>query len=35
MNLKIYNISDQAKGNFNGGEILENKPIGFPKMEGN
>ena len=30
MNLKTYKISDQAKGSFNGGEILEKKPIGFP-----
>ena len=34
MNLKIYNISEQAKGNFNNGEILENKPIGFPQDGG-
>ena len=34
MNFKIYNISDQAKGNFNSGEILENKPIGFPQDGG-
>jgi len=34
MKLKIYNISDQAQGNFNGGEILENKPIGFPQDRG-
>ena len=34
MYLKIYNISDQAKGSFNDGEILENKPIGFPQDGG-
>ena len=34
MYLKIYNISDQAKGSFNNGEILENKPIGFPQDGG-
>ena len=34
MNLKIYKTSDQAKGSFNGGEILENKPIGFPQDRG-
>ena len=34
MNLKVYNKSEQAKGNFNGGEILENKPIGFPQDGG-
>ncbi len=34
MNLKVYDISDQVKGNFNNGEILENKPIGFPQDRG-
>ena len=34
MYLNIYNISDQAKGSFNSGEILENKPIGFPQDGG-
>ncbi len=34
MNLKVYKKSEQAKGNFNGGEILENKPIGFPQDGG-
>jgi len=34
MNLEVYKISDQAKGNFNDGEILENKPIGFPQEGG-
>ena len=30
MKLEIYTIEDQARGHFNNGEILENKPIGFP-----
>ena len=30
MKLEIYTIKDQARGYFNNGEILENKPIGFP-----
>tara|TARA_B100001564_G_scaffold134519_1_gene112815 strand:+ start:443 stop:1201 length:759 start_codon:yes stop_codon:yes gene_type:complete len=30
MILDIFQVHDQAKGNFNDGEILENKPIGFP-----
>ena len=34
MKLEIYPIQDQAKGNFNNGEILENKPIGFPSDNG-
>ena len=34
MILKTFKISDQAKGSFNGGEILENKPIGFPQDRG-
>ena len=34
MELEVYKISDQAKGNFNNGEILENKPIGFPQDGG-
>ena len=34
MQLEVYKISDQAKGNFNDGEILENKPIGFPQEGG-
>ncbi|MBL6648758.1 MAG: pirin family protein [Flavobacteriaceae bacterium] len=29
MSVLIYKRQDQAKGNFNNGEILENKPIGF------
>ena len=34
MILKTFKISEQAKGSFNGGEILENKPIGFPQDRG-
>ena len=34
MILEIYNESQQAKGNFNNGEILEIKPIGFPQDRG-
>ena len=34
MILNVFKISEQAKGNFNGGEILENKPIGFPQDRG-
>ena len=34
MVLNVFKISEQAKGNFNGGEILENKPIGFPQDRG-
>ena len=34
MKLEIYTIEDQARGNFNNGEILENKPIGFPSDGG-
>ena len=34
MILEIYKVSEQAKGNFNNGEILENKPIGFPQDGG-
>lgn len=30
MSIEIYPTNSQAKGNFNNGEILENKPIGFP-----
>ena len=29
MSILIYNKEDQASGNFNSGEILEKKPIGF------
>ena len=34
MNIKIQRKSQQAKGQFNGGAILENKPIGFPQDRG-
>jgi len=34
MNIKVQKKSEQAKGQFNGGEILENKPIGFPQDRG-
>ncbi len=30
MHLEIIKKADQGQGNFNGGAILENKPIGFP-----
>ena len=29
MGVKIFYIEDQANGNFNNGEIIEKKPIGF------
>lgn len=31
MSIKIYNKSEQGYGEFNGGAIVENKPIGFPQ----
>jgi len=34
MSIEIFPINLQAKGNFNNGEILENKPIGFPSDVG-
>ena len=34
MGIEIFNTEDQASGNFNYGEILENKPIGFPQDGG-
>ena len=34
MKTKILSLKDQAKGQFNFGEILENKPIGFPQDGG-
>ena len=34
MPLKIYKKEEQATGQFNGGAILENKPIGFPQDHG-
>jgi len=32
--MRIITKSQQAKGAFNGGQILENKPIGFPQDRG-
>ena len=32
MKIEIIKKENQADGHFNGGEILEKKPIGFPKM---
>ena len=32
--IKHYPISNQAYGEFNGGDIIENKPIGFPQDGG-
>ena len=32
--IKIYSKEEQAQGAFNGGEIVENKPIGFPHEGG-
>ncbi|MEN8250019.1 MAG: pirin family protein [Bacteroidota bacterium] len=34
MSIQVYPRSKQAYGEFNGGEILENKPIGFPQDPG-
>ena len=34
MPVEIFNKDQQASGNFNHGEILENKPIGFPQDGG-
>lgn len=34
MSLQIIKKNQQARGQFNGGEILENKPIGFPREGG-
>ena len=34
INVEIVKREDQADGNFNNGEILEKKPIGFPKDGG-
>jgi redox-sensitive bicupin YhaK (pirin superfamily) len=34
MSVKAYTKENQANGNFNGGEILEKKPIGFPQDGG-
>ena len=32
--IKHYNINNQAYGEFNGGDIIENKPLGFPQDRG-
>jgi redox-sensitive bicupin YhaK (pirin superfamily) len=32
--MRIIPISQQASGNFNNGQIIENKPIGFPREGG-
>lgn len=34
MSIKLIPISEQASGAFNGGEIIENKPLGFPSDGG-
>jgi len=34
MDIRIIRKNQQARGQFNGGEILENKPIGFPREGG-
>ena len=34
MPVEIFNKNQQASGSFNNGEILENKPIGFPQDGG-
>ena len=34
MSIQIIRKNQQARGQFNGGEILENKPIGFPREGG-
>ena len=34
MSISIYTKKNQADGNFNYGEILEKKPIGFPQDGG-
>ena len=34
MNIQVIKKEDQADGNFNNGEILEKKPIGFPQDGG-
>ncbi len=34
MSIQIINKENQAYGAFNGGEIVENKPIGFPREGG-
>lgn len=34
MSIQLIRKNQQARGQFNGGEILENKPIGFPREGG-
>lgn len=34
MKIQVYSKEDQAYGAFNGGEIVENKPVGFPREGG-
>ena len=34
MSINLIRLNQQARGQFNGGEILENKPIGFPREGG-
>lgn len=34
MKIELIKKNQQARGQFNGGEILENKPIGFPREGG-
>ncbi len=34
MSIQVISKERQAKGEFNGGEIIENKPIGFPQEGG-
>ena len=34
MEIQLIKKNQQARGQFNGGEILENKPIGFPREGG-
>jgi redox-sensitive bicupin YhaK (pirin superfamily) len=34
MSIKVYTKENQANGNFNNGQILEKKPIGFPQDGG-
>jgi quercetin 2,3-dioxygenase len=31
MDIRVYTQNEQAKGHFGDGEIIENKPIGFPR----
>ena len=35
MSINVFKKDTQANGNFNNGEILEKKPIGFPQDGGN